>query len=190
MPKPHEDKVGCATRWGTNVLFHRPVHASGIGLVTAEWAFLERELSLMFSTLMGTQLINEHGAFQYSGNGLAEIALGQIYGIPPRLRLIRAALVTKLNDEEQEALKAALEAVKTSGERRNDVAHGCWAIDDCHPDEIILLSRKGWLLYSMEDFQDIIVEINRATQLIGRLMRAWLERREAEMRADLAHGSN
>ena len=178
MPKPYVTKAGGSMIWGTQALRHRPQHAYCIGLVAAEWAYLEQELTFVFAQLMGTQQFDQFGQFTHSGNALAGIALDQIYGTPPKIRLIKAALADKLTSQESEEMGKALDAIKSVGERRNAVVHGIWAIDNALPDSIILRGRKALLMYSTDDLEEITIAATDAIAKINAFLERWLAERQ------------
>lgn len=181
MPTPYQLEPGGSFVMSTQGLRHRPHHAFMIGLIAAEWSNLERELVYMFSMLMGTQQITAFGQVSYTGNPLAEIALGEIYGMKPRLRLIKTALAARLGEDEQAELRDCLDGINRVGERRNEAVHGKWAVDPAKPDHVVLISKKGLLAYSVEDFDEVLVEISNATWRFLSFMNDWLEKRRKEL---------
>lgn len=181
MPKPYDLQLGGSLSWGTLALRHRPNHAYMVGIIAAEWAFLEEELTYGFAYWMGTQQLTASGQVAPSGNSLAAIALDQIYGTPPKIRLVKAAMADKLTPELLDQLLEVLDGIKSAGEKRNAVVHGTWGLDPVHPDCVILRSRKGLLLYTVQDLEEVAVMVANAATAIQRFTSAWLNAKREEL---------
>jgi hypothetical protein len=168
---------------GSSLLQQRQEHAYLIGLIVAEWAFVEFELTFLFSVLTGHQRIDKHGQFFFHQNHLAVVTLDTLEALRPKLELMTKACAPVIEESMQKEFSDLIATIRGASKGRHMVAHGRWSIDSSLPGDVILEGRRGGLMsYKVQDFADILNKVSSAIGAIGNFQHKWLESTEKRLR--------
>lgn len=137
-PEQYSGIIGDRLIIGSGSLGERPNLAASIAYAISTWAELENYLWACFAELMDLD---------------APTAMSIITSIDSdggRRAALSAIARSKLLPNEAENIMRFVNKMREKGKRRNNLAHGVWAVDSGIPDGVILIDQRTHLLRQAE----------------------------------------
>ncbi|MBN8532349.1 MAG: hypothetical protein J0L97_10905 [Alphaproteobacteria bacterium] len=160
MPQPLRGRLSEGTTQGSHVLRARLNCAALIGILVAEWASLEDNLTFMFG--IATADIVREPSPSFIFHPVAMAVMSTLDSLNARLNVISTSLEKILPQDQQNEFDTLATSIRKLARSRNLVVHGQWGINARYPNEIILIeNRENYILYNEIDFNDIIDRIIR-----------------------------
>ncbi|UUZ63014.1 hypothetical protein LP417_25075 [Polaromonas sp. P1-6] len=171
-------RVGESVAFGSGMLLKRPELAALIGCACADWAYVETLISMFYGHLMGVYL-PKHPGFEPPTHPVALQIFDELQSIHAKVNLVKKLAAWVIKDEAQgNDASSVLERLRKAGDGRNKVAHGVWGVCDSEPDALILLPTFGdRMIYKKQDFELILVNIQKAMTELGRIHNDFYQQR-------------
>jgi len=158
MPQPVSLQTYSKPR---RAVLSRPACALQIAAIVGEWAYVQDNLTLLFSATMGTHTLTPDGAASINRNWTALVTMQELESIHMRLKIVEKVFIPLLPEELQTRWTALEKSLRSRARERNTAAHASWALSDQHPDDLILENEKGQTIrYTARDFIDILERIS------------------------------
>ena len=151
------------------LLLRRPKLAQLLAVVASEWVSVEIGLTFLYATLLGKYLPHN----QRQGPPIHPIGF-QIFdaleSLRKRLQLIERLAETLVTKKVliKELEKKLIPLIRKAGDRRNDLVHGYWGINDSkYPNALMLIRAPGdFVIYEESDFNEAIALIESADDAV------------------------
>ncbi len=183
MPQPIQISIFSKPR---RCVLGRPNCAMLIAAISAEWAYVEENLTLLFSAAMGSHTLTEDGAASINRNWVAIVTMNELKSIRIRLNIIEKSLIVLLPQELQSDWNGLAKEINNRAKDRNIIVHAAWGISDIYPDDLVLEDERGKRMrYNEQDFVQILDRISlvyvRIHDFMHRVLKAQREKRIPQM---------
>lgn len=146
---------------------NRPQQMAQLGLVIAQWAYVEQAMAFLYDYLLA-----QHGPPEEFGrpvDGLGVAAFGVVRATRTKLDLLHLAIEWRLGAEVlAEFVSDAGKKIELASKARNVLAHGLVEFSDSHPDALIIDWNGQEIIYRPADFAATTEKLRIAHEAVAR----------------------